>query len=236
MHEFLPPSAQRLVVSYIGIRRAIGLSGMVLPVMLGPGGWLLLGIEIQDNMSSYYHTPLRDLFVGTLCAMGVFLFCYRGHDWIEDWTANLGCFFALAVAFFPLDPGLAPLQQDSWIGLIHCLAGGGFFLTLAFYSLVHFPSAKEHELEPEPHIRQRDRIYRASGIVIVIAVVIMGGYLFILPAEWKEMLDRYNALFWLEWIALWAFSAAWLTKGRVIIADVMIDLLAEAEERLLGRQ
>jgi len=212
MYHQLPASTQPLVVSYIGVRRAIGLSGLLLPILLGPGGWLFFGIEFQDNMSSYYHTPLRDVFVGTLCAIGVFLFCYRGHDWIENWTANLGCFFALAVALFPLDPGLAPLQQDSWIGLVHCLAGGGFFLTLAFYSLVHFPSAKEHLLEPEPHERQRNFVYRTSGIVIFVSVVIMGAYLFLFPQPWKDWFDRFNALFWLEWIALWAFSAAWLTR------------------------
>ena len=97
----LPGSAQPLVVSYMGVRRAIGVSGLLLPIVLGPIGWLM-GIDIQDNMSSYYHTPLRDVFVGTLSAIGIFLFCYRGNDWIENWTANLGCVFALGVALCPL--------------------------------------------------------------------------------------------------------------------------------------
>jgi hypothetical protein len=36
-----------LVLSYVGIRRAIGVSGLLLPVMLGPVGWLFFGVEIQ---------------------------------------------------------------------------------------------------------------------------------------------------------------------------------------------
>lgn len=232
MIDNLPASARQLVVSYIGVRRAIGVSGLLLPILLGPCGWLL-GIEIQDNMSSYYHTALRDIFVGTLCAMGIFLFCYRGHDWIENWTANLGCGFALGVALLPLDEGSDPLQQVSTVGFLHSMCGGAFFLTMAFYSLVHFPSSTKKNPEHEPHEAQRDLIYRASGIVILVSTLAMATYLFLLPADWKELADGYNALFWLEWIAIWAFAAAWLTKGRTILTDVAIDVMAAAQEQLL---
>ena len=70
--------ADTLVLSYLSIRRSLGLLGLLLPILLGPVGWLTLGIDIQENMSSYYHTPLRDVFVGVLCAIGIFLFCYAG--------------------------------------------------------------------------------------------------------------------------------------------------------------
>ncbi|MEO8498302.1 MAG: hypothetical protein ABI614_24835 [Planctomycetota bacterium] len=52
MFNNLPDSAQPLVVSYIGVRRAVGISGLMLPILLGPVGWLVFGIDIQDNMSS----------------------------------------------------------------------------------------------------------------------------------------------------------------------------------------
>jgi len=84
----LPKSTRTLVIFYLGVRRAIGAVGLLLPILLGPVGWLVFGIDIQDNMSSYYHTILRDVFVGALCTIGVFLFCYRGYDWIESWSAN----------------------------------------------------------------------------------------------------------------------------------------------------
>ncbi len=232
----LPDSTHPLVVSYIGIRRAIGISGLILPVMLGPVGWLVFGIDFQDNMSSYYHTALRDVFVGTLCAIGIFLFCYKGHDRIENWTANIGCVFALGVALFPLDANSDPLHQKSAIGYLHSICGGAFFLTLAFYSLFHFPTTKSNNTELEPHEQQRDFVYRAGGVVILLSMVASGVYLFVLSKEWKAFCDDYNALFWLEWIALWAFAAAWLTKGRTIFADIAIDLLAMTQEQLLGKK
>ncbi|MEZ6091501.1 MAG: hypothetical protein R3C05_26500 [Pirellulaceae bacterium] len=138
-----------LVVSYVTIRRAIGVAGFCLPVVLLVGGWML-GIPIQENMSSYYHTSLRDIFVGTLCAIGVFLFCYRGYDRIENWTANLGGASALGIALFPLDYKSDPLVQKSLSGYLHSFSGGIFFLTLAFYSLYHFPRDSQREAEPHP--------------------------------------------------------------------------------------
>jgi hypothetical protein len=227
-----PATNHPLVLSYLGIRRAIGLSGLLLPIVLGPVGWLVFGIDIQDNMSSYYHTVLRDVFVGTLCAIGIFLFCYRGHDWVENWTANIGCVTALGVALCPLDADSDLLMQNSIPGFLHTLSGGGFFLTLAFYSLFHFPSSRPDKAEPEPHVQQRNFVYRTSGVVILAALLAMGTYLFVFPKTWRQASDDYNLLFWLEWIALWAFAAAWLVKGRTVGSDIAIELMAFAQEHL----
>ena len=45
MHD-LPKSTRTLVISYLGVRRAIGAVGLLLPVLLGPVGWLVFGVEI----------------------------------------------------------------------------------------------------------------------------------------------------------------------------------------------
>lgn len=230
----LSKQANAMVLSYKGIRRAVGVSGLMLPVVLGPGGWLL-GIEFQDNISSYYHTGLRDVFVGTMCAIAVFLFCYRGHDWVESWTANLGCLFALGVALCPLDYNSDPLFQKSITGYLHTVSGGGFFLTLAFYSLYHFPRSADDSVESEPHPWERNFIYRTSGIVILISMLAMGIYLLLIPAEWKSWLNDYNFLFWMEWVAVWSFAAAWLTKGRVILAEIAVELFAIPREVIADR-
>ncbi len=224
----LPRSAHTLVISYLGVRRAIGAVGLILPVLLGPVGWLVFGVEIQDNMSSYYHTPLRDVFVGALCTIGVFLFCYRGYDWIERWTGTFGCFSALGIAFFPIDPASDPLHQRSVVGWLHSLSGGAFFLTLAFYSLYHFPSSRSRagSREVAPHEAERNFVYRASGVVIMLSMTAMGCYLLLFPDDWKRVFNDDNFLFWMEWVAVWAFAAAWLTKGRAILAEIAVDLLA----------
>ncbi len=232
----LSPRTNSLVLSFHGIRRAIGMCGVILPVLLGPGGWLLFGIEFQDNMSSYYHTQMRDVFVGTLCAIGIFLFCYQGYDWIENWTANIGCFSALGVALFPLDANSDPLYQRSLVGYVHTMSGGVFFLTLAAYSLFHFPSSKDTQHELAPHIAERNFVYRVSGIVILLSTMAMAFYLFLLPLEWRRSVNRYNFLFWMEWIAVWAFASAWLTKGRTIVAEIAVDLMSIPAELLRGNR
>ncbi|TWT87914.1 hypothetical protein [Neorhodopirellula pilleata] len=225
-----PERASTLVASYLTIRRAVGLSGLALPLVLLVGGWIA-GVSVQENMSSYYHTPMRDIFVGTLCAIGVFLFCYQGYDRIENWTANIGGASALGVALFPLDFNSDPLFQRTIHGYLHTFSGGVFFLTLAVYSLYHFP--RDSVLEKEPHLRERSWIYRTSGLVILFSMMTMGAYLFLIPARWKEIFNDYNFLFWMEWIAVWSFAAAWLAKGRVIIADIAVDVLAYASQTVL---
>ena len=219
-------SARTLVLSYRSVRQAIGAIGLALPVLLGPVGWLLLGIDIQDNISSYYHTPMRDVFVGAMCAIGIFLFCYQGYDWIESWTANIGCFAAIGVALLPLDANSDPLIQSTVVGYLHTVCGGVFFLTLAFYSMYHFPIVRDPPDEVEPHVTERNFVYRMSGVVILVSMLAMGAYLFLLPTQWKTVCNKYNFLFWMEWIAVWAFAAAWLTKGRAIFTDIAVDLLA----------
>jgi hypothetical protein len=235
MNQQVSESTRTLVVSYLGIRRAIGAIGLALPILLGPVGWLVFGVEFQDNMSSYYHTSMRDIFVGSMCAIGIFLFCYRGYDWIESWTGNIGCVSALCVALFPLDANSDPLHQSSAIGYLHTLSGGFFFLTLAFYSLYHFPTAKLEKHEVAPHEAQRNFIYRTSGTVILLSMAAMGAYLFLVPRDWVQTLNEYNFLFWMEWVAVWSFAAAWLTKGRAILADIAVDLMSIPSHLLESR-
>ncbi|TWT87622.1 hypothetical protein Mal64_31640 [Pseudobythopirellula maris] len=227
-------ATRALLVSYQTVRRAIGMTGLLLPLALWPLGWLLFGVEVQDNMSGYYHTPMRDVFVGALSAIGVFLFCYEGNDWVEDWTANLGCVSAIGVALLPLDEGKDPLDHQSLVGYAHMAFGAMFFLTLAFYSLYHFPSWKWKAHEEAPHEDERNLVYWASGLAILGSMAAMGVYL-VLPASLKAPFNRYNFMFWMEWVAVWAFAAAWLTKGRAIVADLAVEVLALPTEALKRR-
>ncbi len=63
-------------------------------------------------------------------------------------------------------------------------------------------------------------------------MVAMGGYLFLLPGDWKVLFNRYNFLLWMEWIAVWAFAAAWLTKGHAIVAELAVSLIADLTKDL----
>ncbi len=83
-----------------------------------------------------------------------------------------GSIAALGVALFPLDAHSDPLFQRTAIGYLHTLSGGAFFLTLAFYSLYHFPKSgnKQHA---DALATSRNLVYRVSGIVILVSMSAM---------------------------------------------------------------
>ncbi len=66
---------QTLVISYLTMRKVIGILGVALPVVLVIGT-LINGDKnaVQDSISDYYHTGMRDAFVGILCMVALFLF------------------------------------------------------------------------------------------------------------------------------------------------------------------
>ncbi len=69
------------VISYRAIRKAIGIIGLLLPIALIEGKmYYFHDPGIQGSISSYYYTGMRDVLVGSLWAIGVFLFSYRGYD------------------------------------------------------------------------------------------------------------------------------------------------------------
>jgi len=44
---------------------------------------------------------MRNLFVGSLCAIGMFMLCCRGYDRKDEIAGVFSAFCALGVAFFP---------------------------------------------------------------------------------------------------------------------------------------
>ncbi len=93
-----------MVMSYWELRKAVGLIGIALPLLLVAGKYLFEGPGIQDSISDYYYSVMRDVFVGSLWAIAVFLLSYRGHERQDDLTGDLACLFAIGVALFPTAP------------------------------------------------------------------------------------------------------------------------------------
>ncbi|TPV47828.1 hypothetical protein FJ661_20130 [Pseudarthrobacter phenanthrenivorans] len=67
-------------------------------ITTGIGGWRL--DDFADSISANYATPLRDIFVGVLVAIGACLIVYRGKP-VEDLALNVAGFYAMFVAFVP---------------------------------------------------------------------------------------------------------------------------------------
>src|ERR671933_275348 len=90
-----------VVISYLNLRRAIGLLGMGLPLVLVLGKLLGDGGGLLESISDYYYSSMRNVFVGTLWAIGIFLFSYRGYERKDDIAGTLACLAAIGVALFP---------------------------------------------------------------------------------------------------------------------------------------
>ena len=65
------------IISYYTMRRAIGILGITFPLILLAGSSLFGECrEVQLSISAYYHTNMRNTFVGFNCAVALFLFAY----------------------------------------------------------------------------------------------------------------------------------------------------------------
>lgn len=98
-------AARPFIESYLWMRVAIGLLGVVLPVLLVIVDGLFVDARrpIRDSMSAYYHSSARDVFVGGLIATGLLLITYmsakkRTYDYVLSTTGGL---LVIVVALLP---------------------------------------------------------------------------------------------------------------------------------------
>ncbi len=195
--------------SYLALRKAVGWIGILLPFVLALGNIIITGKAVLlPNISVYYHTAMRDLFVGAICSIALFLFFYRGYDRWDDITADLAALFALGVAFFPtIESG--PLNWAAWV---HLVSASLFFITLAFFSLFLFTRSEKN---PTSMKIRRNLIYRICGIIMLVALVSI--LLFMLLSGGNKSGSRF--VFIAETVTLIAFGISWLTKGGTLYPD-----------------
>jgi len=210
-------NASSLVISYLGLRKAVGILGTLLPFVLAIGLFIIFGKGLQASLSDYYHTEMRDVFVGTLCAIGVFLLSYRGYERKDDIAGNLAFVFAIGTALFPTTPEVNPLPSDKVIGVMHFVFAGLFFITLAYFSLGLFTKTDPTKT-PTPQKLMRNRVYVVCGYTILAAIALIAIYI-VLPSEIQTYFDQIKPVFWLESIAVVAFGISWLVKGEAILQD-----------------
>jgi hypothetical protein len=86
------------------LRKIVGWIGSLLPIVLILGGLLTVTASLPESMSGYYYTQMRDVFVGALCALGIFLVGYAGYDDLDRWVTNAAGLGAIGVAFLPTKP------------------------------------------------------------------------------------------------------------------------------------
>jgi len=212
-----PPSPPNdsLVVSYLALRKCIGVIGIALPFALALGHVLAGGAGIVSSVSGYYWTAMRDVLVGALSAIAVFLLSYRGYEQADDVAGDLACVLALGVALCPTAPPVGASATQLLVGKLHFAFAAGLFLVLAFFSLVLFRKT-DPTRTPTPRKLQRNVVYTVCGYVILACVALAAVVsLFADDAPVK----RLRPVFWLEALAVVAFGVSWLTKGEAILGD-----------------
>ncbi|PCH96741.1 MAG: hypothetical protein COB84_04505 [Rhodobacteraceae bacterium] len=224
------------IMSLYHVRQALGYLGLALPVILIFGGVLMQGQicsgtlaepnTICPSISDTFHSPLREIFVGTMCAIGVFLFAYKGYEkqqgeFLSDaMLARIAGASAILVALFPVGGGqdVALSLTQSILGktltqYVHFASALTFFACLAVFCLVKFPNT---------NTVSRRWIYRLCGKLIVVGLIgIVASFLvkqFGSPAA-EIWVISWDTVFWAEAIGVWAFAFSWLVKGK---ADVSI--------------
>jgi hypothetical protein len=203
-----------LVISYLTLRKTIGLLGASLPFLLYFGSITLFGIGLQPSVSSYYYTDMGDVFVGIICVIGFFLFSYRGYDSKNDIAGDLGCLFALGIALFPAH---ATPDGTSIVGYIHLGSAALFFGTLIYFCLFLFTKT-DPERPPTPRKIKRNKGYRVCGSIMSLCILFITFY-FLLPEAATIPIESYKPIFWFEAIAVLTFGISWLIKGEALLGD-----------------
>jgi hypothetical protein len=205
-----PDNEPRYVRSYVFTRFAIGLLGVLLPpvlVFLEPA--LFDGLPApRGSLSAYYYSGLREVFVGGLWAIGVFLVVYKFLDFSwESLLSSLAGAAAVLVAVFPTErpgDGVTPTPFQVKLGedvvtAIHYGAAVAFIALLV--PIVLFFARDEGRREHRNW--QGFHTVAAAFIVFGAALAAFAG---ITGGPDKGVLFG-------EWIAIWAFGASWLVKG-----------------------
>ncbi|MFW6129019.1 MAG: DUF998 domain-containing protein [Candidatus Aminicenantaceae bacterium] len=204
-----------MVFSYLELRKTIGVLGILLPFILCLGALIFFKTGIQDSVSSYYHTDMRDVFVGMLFVIGFFLFSYKGYERTDDLAGDLGCVFAVGVALFPTTP--EGESGPSLTGYIHLAFSMLFFLTLIYFSLFLFTKT-DPNTAPTQRKRQRNNVYKACGITMSACILVIGVYI-LLPDKLATLIKPYKPVYWLEALSILAFGISWLIKGETLLKD-----------------
>jgi hypothetical protein len=209
------------IFTYRRIRRAIGYLGISLPILLvGLSLISFFQTPVQPSISHYYYTNFREIFTGTLCAVGLFLIRYKGHGNPSIWKndnllTNIAGIMAIGVALIPTNPDdfkakiytLIP-STEKWLGYLHYGFAAIFFLILALLAINVFTIGQENEAHTPKSMLNENNIYRVCGYSILLFVVLV-------PVSGQLKWFPYSTLVF-EALSLFAFGIAWLIKGRAL--------------------
>lgn len=205
------------------LRNTLGVLGFLLPILTLFFN-LVFGraynpVGVLSSISATHYSAGYLLFEGLVFSTGLFLICYQGYD-IRDRVATvLAGSGAIALTLFPCALDGAETKNFLMLpqhitNVIHLGSAGLFFGSLVY--LIGFQFTRTSEgcvVSPKTRKWRRNILYRTCAIIMLAALIIgFGGKAVFV--SWKY------SVFSGEWVALWAFSLAYLTKGGLILPDL----------------
>ena len=210
------------IISYLTLRKLIGIFAIALPIILLIGSLLLSDCTgVQSSISAYYYTIMRDVFVGILITVGIFLFAYQGYEKIDNIASNLGGFFIISTSLLPASISkvssciIVPMEKGV-IGILHNVFAGLFFLVLIYFCLILFPKSSGDLTEKK---KKRNILYKTCGYIILVSMIMIGVSPILQENNFFRILRTIPTTFVFEAIALFAFGLSWLVKGKAIMND-----------------
>lgn len=222
-----------VVMNYLQLRKAVGIIGVALPLVLVFGNMIFQGPGIQPTISSYYYTDLRNVFVGSLCAIGVFMLACKGYDRRDEIAGYLACVFAVGAALFPTTPDGTVTGAAEFIGRLHLTFATLLFLTFVYFCFGLFTSTTGN---PTQRKLQRNTVYRVCGAIILGCIALIA---VVKLTSIEKSLTQLRPVLWLEAVAVMTFGVAWLTKGETILRDEQSETAEDqiaAKEAVGGKQ
>jgi hypothetical protein len=216
-HPTVRSDSARYVRSLLRMRLVIGILGVALPVLLVFIDWFAFeGDPVpRGSLSAYYYSGMREVFVATLAATGIFLISYRVADRISNTLTNIAGGLAICIALFPTGrpsdniPPLTPLQDlltEQWVTRIHYGASAFFIGFLGVMSLF-FGIQEGNDRKDEPGAR----FFRWYHWACTLAIAAAGGWILVAKYVLAKPPNRF--LLYGEIVSAFAFGFSWLLKG-----------------------
>ena len=200
-----------IIISYLTMRKIVGLLSIgLIPIMIFGSFILDHTTTVQVSVSAYYHTSMRDEYVGIICGIALFLFSYNGYSMQDSVASKSAGFFALCIALLPTS---ATADKTDIISTLHYITAGIFFAILAYMSIFLFTKTSGN-MTPEK--RKRNKVYIVCGIIMAVSVI--GIPVSSIPAI-KRSIGFLKPTLIFETFALTSFGLSWLTKGEFLLAD-----------------
>ena len=194
-------------------RRVLGILGFLLPPCCLLFG--LLGNNLPNwyaSISATYYANSKICMIGLLFSVAIFFYIYHGYELIDVIFSCIQATSALMIIVFPCNTygitgkvglfGLDVLTSHN----IHCVGAAMLFVSFATNIMFLFTKGNSGTEGK----KKRNIVYYITGTIIYLCCLFQG-ITTVLPNKiyftGLTMID--------EWIMLWAFSFAWLTKSEM---------------------